>query len=167
MCWLKLSDLKSYRVGLALLLLLLWGCAPVSETHAEPQVVTQLVASGICPQLRKTPSAPPSVRNRVNPLKATDENLQAGQRLFQTATPLACKLCHGQQGNGQGDPNFESTPSARNFTCASTMNALSDGQLFWVIRNGSPNTSMPAFSGLSEEDIWRLVHYLRGFAKSK
>jgi mono/diheme cytochrome c family protein len=148
-------------------LMLMWGWPLASEPRADPGMDFQLVATGDCPQVRKTPEAPKTARNRANPLKRTGENIKAGQRLFQNALPLACKLCHGEQGNGQGDPDFESTPTSRNFTCVPTMNALSDGQLFWIIRNGSPNTAMFGYSDLSEEDVWRLVHYLRGFSKSK
>lgn len=146
-------------------LILVWGCASASDSYMATRMVFEPVVAEGCPQVRKTPPAPPAVRDRINSLELTDENIRAGQRLFQTAKPLACKLCHGEQGDGKGDPDFESIPPARNFTCAPTMNALSDGQLFWIIRNGSPDTSMPAFSDLSEEDVWRLVHYLREFSK--
>jgi cytochrome c1 len=37
--------------------------------------------------------------------------------------------------------------------------------LFWVIKNGSPGTGMMAFSGLADEEVWELIHYLRGLAK--
>ncbi len=149
-------------------LVLMWGCIPVPETKAEPKKVAQQVdAAGDCPQVRNTPSAPKAARDRFNPVFASDITLQTGQKLYQNAQPLACKICHGEQGDGKGDPDFESTPPARNFTCAATMNELSDGQLFWIIKSGSPNTSMPAFSDLSEEDIWTLVYYLRGFSKSQ
>ena len=144
----------------------LWGCASATGHNeaAGPEAVAPV--SENCPQVRKTPMAPPAVHNLTNPLRATDENIQAGERLFhKQAKPLACKLCHGESGNGKGDPDFESTPPARNFTCAQTMNGLSDGQLFWIIRNGSPNTSMPAYADLPPDDIWRIIHYLRGFSK--
>lgn len=154
-----------FVVGVLLLLFL--GCVPTPETNAEPQKGEQVAATGDCPQVRKTPSAPKKMHNRANPVVASNTTLQRGQRLYQKANPLACKLCHGEKGNGKGDPDFESMPPARNFSCSPTMKTLSDGQLFWIIRNGSPNTSMPAFADLSEEDIWSLVHYLRNFSKSK
>ena len=146
------------------LVVLALGCIPTPETSAEPQEVAE-AAAGDCPQVRNTPSAPEEIRDRTNPVFASEITRQAGQKLYQTVQPLACKLCHGEQGNGKGDPDFESTPAARNFTCAPTMSTLSDGQLFWIIKNGSPNTSMPAFADLSEQDIWTLVYYLRGFSK--
>ena len=45
------------------------------------------------------------------------------------------------------------------------MNGIPDGQLFWIVRNGSPGTSMPDFRGLSDEQIWQLVLHLRTLAR--
>ncbi len=44
------------------------------------------------------------------------------------------------------------------------MESIPDGQLFWIIRNGSAGTGMPAFSDLGDEQIWQLVHFLRTLA---
>jgi mono/diheme cytochrome c family protein len=119
-----------------------------------------------CPQTRKTPTAPQNYLSLQNPLPLNEKNLQSAEKLFQEkAKPIACKFCHGVTGNGEGDPDFESTPSARNFACAATMDILPDGQLFWAIRNGSKNTSMFSFSDLSDNQIWQLVHYIRAFGK--
>lgn len=122
--------------------------------------------SGPCPQDRKTAQAPKSLYSKTNPVPPTAENFKLGKQLYQEkAKPIACKYCHGEKGNGMGDPDFESTPAARNFTCKETMNKIPDGQLFWVIRNGSPNTAMPLFSDLSDEQTWQLVHYIRQFSQ--
>ena len=166
MCLDSIAKVRFCLPGLIALLFLI-GCTATPEPRVESQTVAKPVATENCPQVRKTPSAPKAKRDRFNPVYSSEITLQAGQKLYQNAKPLACKLCHGDQGDGKGDPDFESTPPARNFTCAPTMNKLSDGQLFWIIRNGSPNTSMPAFADLSEEDIWTLVFYLRSFSKSK
>ena len=119
-----------------------------------------------CPQTRKTPTAPQNFLSLQNPLPLNAKNLKSAEKLFQEkAKPIACKFCHGTTGNGEGDPDFVSTPSARNFTCAATMDKLPDGQLFWIIKNGSKNTSMFSFSDLSDNQIWQLVHYIRAFGK--
>jgi mono/diheme cytochrome c family protein len=155
-----------YWIWVAVVLVL--GCLPAPETtSAEPQKVAQTAAAGNCPQDRKTPSAPKEIRDQSNPVFASDITLQTGKKLFENAAPLACKLCHGEQGDGKGDLDFASTPPARNFTCAATMKEISDGQLFWIIKNGSPNTSMPAFADLSEQDVWTLVFYIRRLSKTK
>ena len=121
---------------------------------------------GNCPQARKTNLAPTNFIYMKNPLPENFKNIKAGKLLYQgKATPIACKNCHGANGDGMGDPSFESNPPSRNFTCAETMEALSDGQLFWIIKNGSKNTPMFSFSDLSDSQTWQLIHYIRQFAK--
>jgi hypothetical protein len=45
------------------------------------------------------------------------------------------------------------------------MKNLPDGQLFWVIKNGSPGTGMMPFGNLSDDEVWELIHYIRSLAK--
>lgn len=52
-------------------------------------------------------------------------------------------------------------PHPRNFTCGETMNDISDGQLYWIIKNGSPGTGMMAFAGMPDNQIWQLIQYIR------
>ena len=129
--------------------------------------VTLISASGICPQPRKTEKAPSRYILRQNPLFATAKNIQRGESLYQSeAKPTACKMCHGIRGNGNGRLARGLEPAPRNFTCKDPMGSLSDGQLFWVIKNGSKGTAMPAHKfTLSDKDIWRVIHYLKGFAR--
>jgi len=56
-------------------------------------------------------------------------------------------------------------PPPRNFTCGSMMKDISDGQLFWIIKNGSPGTGMMPFVGLPDEQVWQMIHYVRSLAK--
>ena len=103
------------------------------------------IASGICPQQRATARAPLAYFRKENPLPPTPENTEVGKKLYyQNARPTACKLCHGVRGNGNGKLAVGLDPPPRNFTCAQTMDGISDGQLFWVIKNGSSRTAMPA-----------------------
>lgn len=125
-----------------------------------------LAASENCPQERKTKVAPSEFLDLKNPVPLNAKNLKAGKLLYrQKSKPIACKSCHGMEGNGKGSLDFKSTPPARNFTCAETMKSLPDGQLFWVIKYGSKNTSMFAFSDLSDNQIWQLIHFIRQFTQ--
>ncbi|MDH5763794.1 MAG: c-type cytochrome [Nitrospinota bacterium] len=129
-------------------------------------VPSTLLAAGECPQKRKTPTAPQKFLSMQNPIAPDEANFKAGEKIFQIqGKPITCQTCHGKNGDGQSDAGFESTPTARNFSCADTMSALPDGQLFWIIRNGSPKTSMFAFPSLSDNQVWQLIHYIRQFAK--
>ena len=119
-----------------------------------------------CPQNRKTPTAPQAFLKLKNPVPLSDEVLKAGETIFQLqGKPITCKTCHGAKGDGIAESGFESTPPPRNFTCAETMKALPDGQLFWIIRNGSPKTSMFAFPSLTDDQVWQLIHYIRQFSQ--
>ena len=119
-----------------------------------------------CPQKRTTPTAPQAFLKLKNPVPLNDKTLKAGEKIFQLqGKPITCKTCHGEKGDGIAESGFESTPPPRNFTCAETMEALPDSQLFWIIRNGSPKTSMFAFPSLSDEQVWQLIHYIRQFSQ--
>ena len=140
---------------------LLLICVLMFMVFANP-----LLAAGECLQNRKTPTAPQNFLKMKNPVPLNNETLKAGENIFQLqGKPIACKACHGEKGDGKAESGFESTPPPRNFTCAETMKALPDGQLFWIIRNGSPKTSMFAFPSLSDQQTWQLIHYLRQFSK--
>ncbi len=125
---------------------------------------TQSSNAGLCPQNRITEMAPAASASMLNPLLTNEENRDAGEDLYHSsAEPLACVECHGDKGDGNGRMANMFEPSPRNFTCSTLMTGLSDGQLFWIIKNGSIGTSMPAFDKLSDEQIWQLTIYLRSF----
>ncbi len=123
-------------------------------------------ASSNCIQKRKTKKAPASYLKRKNPLPDTEANIQAGKKLFmKEAKPVACMMCHGKKGNGKGPGAGGMNPRPRNFTCSPMMNDIPDGQLFWIVKNGSPGTGMMAFRKLKDKQIWKLVHYIRTLAE--
>lgn len=125
-------------------------------------------SAGICPQPRKTVAAPDEFLKLRNPLTATPQNVLAGKTLFQVdAKPSACRLCHGISGDGLGVMFKQVQPMPRNFTCYQTMDDLPDGQLFWIIKNGSPGTAMPSFKYLEDDQVWQLILYLRSFSKKE
>jgi cytochrome c553 len=118
-----------------------------------------------CPQPRTTLKAPDEFYNRVNPLANTADNIEKGRLLFQGDVQPSCVMCHGSKGDGTGGFGAEMTPKPRNFTCTETMKPIPDGQLFWIIQNGSPNTGMPPFQSLQDEQIWQLILYLRSLER--
>ena len=119
-----------------------------------------------CAQPRKTVTAPEDFLAKTNPLSASAGAIQTGKQLFlKTAQPVACVMCHGEQGDGKGFMGAALVPPPRNFTCGMLMREISDGQLFWIIKNGSPGTGMMAFPGLPDEQVWQLVNYIRSLAK--
>lgn len=143
---------------------LTWGWTLAS--HPEKKVEGGLEFEPLCPQPRKTATAPEEFLKLKNPLPPSPENIFAGQTLFHfDAKPGPCRTCHGISGNGLGILFRELTPSPRNFACSQTVDPLPDGQLFWIIRNGSSGTAMPAFKNLDADQVWQLIHYIRHFSK--
>ena len=122
--------------------------------------VVSAFAGAKCPQPRKTKAAPGSLRKKVIPANA---DAAAGKKLFmQTAKPMACKMCHGEKGDGNGKLGAALKPKPRNFTCAETMKKVSAGQMFYIIKNGSEGTGMAAHGRkLSDKQIWDITKFIR------
>lgn len=99
------------------------------------------------------------------PLPARVDNDVAraqGRALFQAH----CALCHGDNADGHGlrQQGFDKQPA--DFTDRTWRDRVSPEQVFDVIKHGKPDTAMPAWHVLSDEQIWQLVAYLRSVATS-
>lgn len=74
-----------------------------------------------------------------------------------------CAACHGARGEGMRYPNFASFPSIAN---PDFLRLASDDFIREQIKRGRPGRRMPAWGeqegGLREEEIGRLVGYIRG-----
>lgn len=128
-------------------------------------VVAVLLSNSIyaqCPQYRETAQAPENVYWQNNPLESNRHNLSAGKKLFKgKGGKTDCVKCHGKKGEGDGPLAKSFAPPPRNLACAPMMSELPDGQLFWIIREGSMDSAMPAHPQLSEAEIWQLVMAIR------
>ena len=119
-----------------------------------------------CPQSRTTPDAPGKYFSLKNPLGATEKRMKKGETFYMDmAQPMQCFHCHGARGDGTGELGLQADPPARNFTCAETMKSISDGQMFWAIKNGIEGTAMPAYPDLADWQIWVLIHYVSQFGE--
>ncbi|MDX1411018.1 MAG: cytochrome c [Nitrospirales bacterium] len=115
------------------------------------------------------PSTNPNVKKLVNPYEVTEDFLAKGRDLFQRKA--FCAGCHGPDGRGNGmksNPYNVRGPFPRNFTDARWQRLRSDGEIFWVLKQGIRGTDMAPFVPfiLSEEQAWQIVAYLRTFKKS-
>jgi len=122
---------------------------------------------GDCPQQRSTVKAPDEFYTLQNPQRVSPERIAVGRRLYEKGANPACEKCHGLKGDGKGTLATQFQPVPRNFTCAEMLDEIPDGQMFWIIRNGSPDTAMPAYKKLSDRSIWRIILYLRTLGKAK
>ena len=81
-----------------------------------------------------------------------------------------CKVCHGPDGKGLGGdiaPGTLKGPLPRNFTDKKWQAARTDGELFWILKNGSKGTAMAPFIPLilTEEEAWQVLRYVRSFGQ--
>lgn len=123
-------------------------------------VANAAYAGGKCPQPRKTKAAPASAAKMD---KTGSANADNGKKIYsKTAKPMACKMCHGDKGDGAGKLGAALTPKPRNFSCAETMKKISAGQMFHIIKKGSAGTGMVAHGKtLKDKEIWDVVKYIR------
>ena len=86
-----------------------------------------------------------------------------------TAAPLyasRCAPCHGLNGNGAGPQAGGLNPLPSNFRDAKRQSVRTVFALFNTITLGVNGTAMPAFSGLSDEERWKLAFYVSQFSAS-
>ena len=146
---------RAWRISLLVLLSAL--SSPLSAGKPPPTE---------CPQPRFTGKAPEALYMRVNPLENSRAVRRAGKEVYEDIANPSCVMCHGKKGDGRGPLGDSFDPRPRNFACAKTIIGIPDGQLHWIIKNGSPGTSMSAFAYLTDEEIWQLVIYLRSLANA-
>ena len=120
------------------------------------------------PQQSTPPAATPALNviplsavRMVNPITATPES----QAHAKSQYGIDCAMCHGATGNGKGDPGIISDMSLTmmDFTNPDTLKNNTDGELFYIIKNGEGK--MPAEDRAKTDEIWNLVVYLRSFSK--
>ena len=103
-----------------------------------------------------------------SPHVAAPEDIEAGKTLYQER----CSQCHGDEGDGQGVMADLLDPRPRDFRrgiykIRTTMQGElpTDLDLFRIVSNGMPGTSMPAWRDhLNDDQIWQLVHYIKTFS---
>ena len=104
-------------------------------------------------QLRGAPAGPP------NPFAGNAQAIAQGEQLYNQN----CTSCHGPNG-GAG----EIGPEIIHNLSMPMRGELNDNQILDVIRNGAPDTAMPAWNGkLADDDILKIgafLHSLRGTA---
>ncbi len=100
------------------------------------------------------------VQEIENPYPATEEQIEAGRKIY--FGKGLCVTCHSKDGRGVRIPGH----SPRNFTDTKWQEVRTDGELMWVLRNGSPGTGMPVRVGkvITENEGWSVINFVRTFA---
>jgi mono/diheme cytochrome c family protein len=98
-----------------------------------------------------------------SPLSNSPEVVEKGKALYDGKG--TCFNCHGTDGGGNGPAAAKLNPAPRNFRHHGFWRHRTEGEIFWVIKHGSPGTGMIGFGPiLSDEEIWSVIQYERTFA---
>lgn len=92
---------------------------------------------------------PAKDRNRVNPYHDKPDAVASGHRVFVDH----CLQCHGS--NAQGDKKHPSLRSER------VQQQATEGDLHWLLTNGSMAYGMPNWSKLGNPQIWQVITYVK------
>jgi len=125
--------------------------------------VTALAADQAVLQPRVPADQIDEARTWNNPFPSTSENIEKGKHIFHGKA--FCVTCHGKDGKGLGNIPGLRGKLPRNFTDKTWQASRTDGELFWILKNGSPGTDMASFIPLvlTEEEAWHVLLYVRSF----
>ncbi len=104
-------------------------------------------------------SVPRAKREARNPVPLTPQVLDRARAHFADH----CASCHGNDGKGQTTLGRNLYPKAPDMTQPDTQ-TLSDGEIFYIIKNGIRLTGMPAWgqdTPADDQQTWELVHFIR------
>jgi mono/diheme cytochrome c family protein len=91
---------------------------------------------------------PEADRQRINPLAGQADAIAAGGRMFGNH----CAKCHGDDALGRGK-----RPSLR----SDRVQHATDGEIFWLLKNGNLAKGMPTWAALPEPMRWQIIAYLK------
>src|SRR5919201_648946 len=120
------SRARTSRTGAVIVI----GAIAASAIAADPDVLRPRVPADQLEQAR-------AVRN---PLPLSNETIEKGRALFHGKA--FCASCHGRDGKGMANIPGLVGRLPRNFTDQTWQAARTDGELFWILQNGSPGTDM-------------------------
>jgi mono/diheme cytochrome c family protein len=99
------------------------------------------------------------------PLADSTVAAAAGKPLYATH----CASCHGTDGKGDSDLGYSLSAKPPDLTTGAAVSG-SDDEMFLVIKNGvkrNGKAPMPPASGVTDEQIRRIIAYVRALAENK
>ena len=126
-------------------------------------VLPPVLLLALLPQKSATPPEKPmpaDAATLTNPVTPTPESQAHAKMMY----GIDCAMCHGANGNGKGDLVADMQLTMKDFTDPSALKGMSDGELFYIIKNGKGK--MPSEGDRAKDvDIWNMVILVRSFAK--
>jgi DMSO reductase family type II enzyme heme b subunit len=163
-----------------------WNSAmPAWEERLTEEQIWQVIyflyeTTGHPPRVMESHAAAPPTATPMSRLVAAAGTLGPRAAAAQAGDPaqgkrvyeIRCAGCHGTGGKGDGPAAELLVPRPRDFTAGKykirtvTSTLASDQDLFRIITDGMPGTSMPSWKALPEKDRWALVAYVKTFAEA-
>lgn len=97
-----------------------------------------------------------------NPVKATPESLARAKKWWN----LDCAMCHGKDGDGKGETAQDMKLTIADFTNPATLKDRTDGEIFYIIKNGHQDMP-PEGPRVKTEECWDLVNWVRFLSRKK
>lgn len=108
-------------------------------------------------------SASGAAQAAPKPIPSSPESIKNGAAVY----AKYCRSCHGLRGRGDGIAAPPGTKPA-NLVDAEWKHGSTDADIYKVIRTGiEPFTAMRPQKGMSDADVWSIIHYLRDLAAQK
>ena len=146
---------KLYILLIVLFALGIFGAYYYVKTHGfSARVKPNAVETYLARKIRRL-VVPHDVKTLVNPLKPTPILIAEGRDHFADH----CALCHANDGSGKtklGQWMYPPCPDMRH----DDTQGLTDGELFYIIKEGIRFSGMPGWGGDDEEN-WKLVLFIR------
>ncbi|HWZ51116.1 MAG TPA: cytochrome c [Granulicella sp.] len=143
-----------------LLALLLLGLPLLAFSLSAPPQQPAAGSGQTTGQATEMTGVPAAARDMVNPVKATPESQARARKVY----GYDCAMCHGANGNGKGDLVGDLKLKLKDYTDPAALKDLTDGELFYLIKNGKGQMPPEGDRG-KPEDIWNMVILVRSFAK--
>ncbi|MFN3530474.1 MAG: c-type cytochrome [Bacteroidia bacterium] len=102
-------------------------------------------------------TAPEEAKSVTNPFEANEASLEIGKNVF----AQYCVSCHGE--DGKAEVPAGQAVKAANLT-VSTVDQT-DGELHWKLLSGKGAMLKISTYGISDEDGWHLINYIRTMAQ--
>jgi len=104
----------------------------------------------------------PFFSHAKNPEISTLDLIQKGQIVY----TQNCLACHGEKGDGKGvAAKAIKGNKPRDFTVGRFKFGSRPKELFGTVTKGIPESMMPSWVELSEEDRWAVVHFVKSLKK--
>lgn len=148
-----------------IVLLVAIGCAFCASKMVHRGFSTRVAPSAVESTLATTMRSmaiPARYKTMKNPVAVTPEVIHEGMAHWADH----CTTCHANNGNGDtmyGKTMYPRPPDMRQ----KGTQELSDGELYYTIKNGIRLSGMPAFGDPGDDDLdsWKLVAFIRRLPK--